>query len=394
MRRVTMTARPDWREKCDEVGFTFHSLPSENDQPYWRETAAYEVSLPEVVQLESETRELFDRCMDAIDFVIQHKRYKEFGIPEAFWPIIEQSWDCDDATVYGRFDLAWQPGSPAKLLEFNADTPTSLVESSVVQWFWLKDMFGDSKDQFNSLHEQLIGQWEHIRQSRWTLPKDSRLHLTSLRDNGDNQLLTEDYDNTAYMAETAQLAGFKPKHTFIEDIKWDEAKQCFVDQDREPMKHIFKLYPWEWLVSEAYAEHLVTAWPHTQWVEPIWKMLLSNKQLLVILWEMFPSHPNLLPAFNTEVPLDGKRYVRKPKLGREGANVQIIESGKVIERAEGGYGSEGYVWQEYCALPELDGWHPVIGSWVVGETPAGIDFRETSTLITGDMAFFVPHYIA
>lgn len=390
-----MKVRPDWREKCDQVGFTFYDLPSENNEPYWRESAAYELSMAEVDTLEEETQELIDRCMEAVDFAVTNNRFHEFGIPEKFWPLITESWKQKHPSVFGRFDLAWQADGPAKLLEFNADTPTSLIESSVVQWFWMKDKFGDSKDQFNSIHEQLIARWSDVRTHIWRLPKDAPLYMASLRDSGDGELIVEDYDNVAYMAEVAKAAGFAPRQIFIEDISWSEQYQAFSDSQGQPIRHLYKLYPWEWLVHEAYSDNIITAWQRTNWMEPIWKMLLSNKQLLVLLWELFPGHPNLLPAFNTEVPLQGKRHVRKPKLGREGANVHIFEpSGKLVESQPGGYGEEGYVWQEHVQLPHFDGWNAVIGSWVVGTNPAGIDFRETSTLVTGDMAFFVPHYIA
>lgn len=390
-----MTPRPDWQAKCEEVGFSFYDMPSEAGEPYWRESAAYELSMADVERLESATEELFARCLDAVEHVVRHDRLAEFAIPPEFWPLVKQSWEHDDPTVFGRFDLCWQADGPVKLLEFNADTPTSLIESSVVQWFWLKDMFGDSKDQFNSLHERLIEQWAHIRTERWQLPVGASLHVASLRDNGDGQVIAEDYDNVAYMAEVAKAAGFIPKQIFIEDIKWDDAGHNFVDGDGQPIDRLYKLYPWEWLTNESYAPHIINNWPRTKWAEPAWKMLLSNKQLLVVLWELFPGHPNLLPAFNTDVPLLGKQYVRKPKLGREGANVQILQAGgAVVERAEGGYGTEGYIWQEYCKLPAFDGWNAVIGSWIVGSEPAGVDFRESSTLITGDMAFIVPHYIA
>lgn len=394
MRRVPMQPRADWKEKCEAVGFSFHSLPSENNEPYWRESAAYELTLPDVEQLERETAELFARCMDAVDFVIAHERYAEFGIPQAFWHAVKDSWDRDDPTVFGRFDLCYDTAGPAKMLEFNADTPTSLVESAAVQWFWLKDVFGDKHDQFNSLHEQLIEQWRHIRSQRWRLPSGAPLYVASLHDNGDGELISEDYDNVAYMAETIKAAGFTPKQIFMEDISWSDHYQAFIDKEDQVIRHIYKLYPWEWMVQEQFADNILQAQQRTQWVEPLWKLLLSNKQLLVVLWELFPGHPNLLPAFNSDVPLDGKQSVRKPKLGREGANVLIqAPDGSVMEHAEGGYGAEGYVWQQYKALPEFDGWHAVVGSWIVGETPAGIDFRETSTLITGDMAFIVPHYI-
>ncbi|HYH75244.1 MAG TPA: glutathionylspermidine synthase family protein [Candidatus Saccharimonadales bacterium] len=394
MRRVPMLPRPDWRQKCEQVGFTFYDMPSENNEPYWRENAAYELSMAEVDTLEAETQELIDRCLEAVNYAITHNRMEEFGIPKEFWPAITASWQRKDPTVFGRFDLAWQPDGPAKLLEYNADTPTSLIESSVVQWFWMKDMFGDTKDQFNSIHERLIAEWAAARTTHWRLPEGAPLHMASLRDNGDGVLLAEDYDNVAYMAEVAQAAGFKPQQLFIEDIGWSDQYQAFIDSQGKPIRSLYKLYPWEWLVHEAFAPHIISSQQRTKWMEPLWKMLLSNKQLLVLLWELFPGHPNLLPAFNTDVPLLNKKRVRKPRLGREGANVHIFEaSGALIESVAGGYGNEGHVWQEYVPLPTFDGWHAVIGSWIVGKEPAGIDFRETSGLVTGDMAFFVPHYI-
>lgn len=395
MKRVAMQPRPAWQDKCQAVGFNFHSLPSEDGQPYWRESAAYQLTMDEVLRLEVETRELFDRCMDAVEFVVRQDRYKEFGIPEQFWPLIKASWDRDDPTVFGRFDLCWQADGPAKLLEFNADTPTSLVESAVAQWFWLKDTMGHEADQFNSLHEKLVDQWRHVREKRWNLPEGAPIHMASLHDGGNGELIQEDYDNVAYMAEVASAAGFRPKQIFVEDISWNQRGHNFTDREGQSVLDIYKLYPWEWLVHEQYAPHIVESWGRTRWIEPIWKMLLSNKQLLVVLWELFPGHPNLLPAFNTDVPLLGKARVRKPKLGREGANVAVLSAdGLPLEHTEGGYGDEGHVWQEYCALPEFDGWRPVIGSWVVGDEPAGVNFRETSGRITGDLAFFVPHYIA
>ncbi len=395
MKRLTIRPRADWRKKCEKIGFSFYDMPSEGGEPYWRETAAYELCLSEVEALEAHTKELFDRCMDAVEFVIKNNRFAEFAIPKEFWPLIKKSWDDDDPTVFGRFDLAWQPDGTVKLLEFNADTPTSLIESSAAQWFWMKDMFGDSKDQFNSIHEELIAQWSHIRKKRWRLPQDAPLYMASLRDNGNNELITEDYENVAYMAETAKAAGFSPCQIFMEDISWSNHFQAFVDKNDQPIRYIYKLYPWEWMVNEPYADKLITAWERTHWVEPIWKMLLSNKQLLVILWELFPGHPLLLPTFSSDVPLLSKQHVRKPKLSREGANVHVIKhNGQIAESKTGNYGDEGHIWQEYTKLPNFDGWNAVIGSWIVGETPVGIDFRETSSLITDDLAFFVPHYIA
>lgn len=394
MKRIITTPRQNWRQRCDAVGFSFYDLESEGGRPYWNESAAYVFTPEEITVLEQATQEVFDRCMDACEFIVRNRRFKEFAIPPEFWDAVAASWDNDDPTVYGRFDFAFDSdnGHTPKLLEFNADTPTSLVESAAAQWQWLQDVYGQNADQFNSLHEQLIDQWQHIRTQRWAAPASTRLHLASLHNDGDGNLITEDFDTIAYMAETAKAAGFDPKLTFIEDIGWDEEAERFVDIDGEPINHIFKLYPWEWLANERMAPHILQS--SIQWVEPLWKMLLSNKQLLVVLHELFPDHPNLLPAYSTPAAFKAEPYVKKPKLSREGANIEIYGADKqLIEKGKGDYGVEGYVYQALTTLPRFDSKNLVIGSWVVGDSPAGIDMRETSTLITGNLAEFVPHFI-
>ncbi|MFG6446371.1 glutathionylspermidine synthase family protein [Microbacterium sp. P06] len=403
MRRTDMTPRPAWRERCDEVGFSFYDLASEGGRPYWNESAAYVFTAAEIDLIESATQELFDRCMDAVEFVVRQGRFDEFGIPPALHELVRASWDDDDPTVYGRFDLAYDGGDSGPgtvtLLEFNADTPTSLVETAAAQWQWLDDLrsagtLPPGADQFNSLHERLMEQWDHLRRARWGLAPGARLHLASLHDSGDGELIVEDFDTVAYMAETAKAAGFDPKLIFMEDLRWSVERHLFIDGDDEPVKHIFKLYPWEWMIAEQFGNFLPFSRETTQWVEPAWKLLLSNKQLLVVLWELFPEHPNLLPAYTGAGPLLGRPYVSKPRLGREGANVTVYNGdGMVVASQPGSYGEEGLIFQRRARFAPIAGKTAVIGSWIVGETPAGIDLRETSGPITGDLAEFVPHYI-
>jgi len=157
------------------------------------------------------------------------------------------------------------------------------------------------------------------------------------------------------------------------------------------MATVFKLYPWEWALTDQFGKSVVRSLPETLWIEPLWKALLSNKALLAVLWEMYPGHPNLLPAYLDQPGLLTE-YVRKPRLGREGANISIVAPG--MEHQTGGvYGEEGYVYQLFDPLPEFDGYRPALGAWVVGDAAAGLGIRETVGLVTDDGAAFVPHRI-
>lgn len=386
MRRLRRTPRPGWVQTVETQGLVY-GVPARNadgsDRPYWDESVYYEFSADEVDSLEADVEALHAMCLDAVEHVVLTERYKDFGLPEWVWPHIAESWRRRDPHVYGRFDLRYDAQGPAKLLEYNGDTPTSLLEASILQWFWFRDVFSDG-DQWNSLHEKLVERWGQVRAQ---LPHNV-LHLAFAR--GDTA--GEDHITTTYLQETAAEAGFDTIGLAVEDIGWDETLKRFVDLAEDPIRAIFKLYPWEWLLEDPFGRHAVEQLPGTLWVEPLWKVLLSNKALLAILYENNPGHPNLLPAYLDD-PGVLTEYIKKPKLGREGANMTIVAPG--YETSTGGvYGKEGYVHQLFDPLPAFDSMRPVIGAWIVGDKAAGMGIRETAGLITDDGAAFVPHRIA
>lgn len=374
MRRERITPRPDWQARVEQIGFTFHSMGG----VYWNEAACYVFDESEIELLESVTAELHAMSLEAVRHMVSRGDYYErLAVPEWCCGRIESSWQRHEIGLYGRFDLSYNGTSHPKLLEYNADTPTSVYEAAVVQWHWLKEA-RPTADQFNSIHEKLIERWHQLG-SQNNLP--SLLHFSSLRGN------EEDFLTVEYLRDTAQQAGLETRYLALEDIGWAARESCFVDLAGKPIQRWFKLYPWEWLVGDPFGKYLLKS--EVQVVEPWWKLLLSNKGLLAVLWELFPNHPNLLPAyFNSAQLPDG--YVRKPLLGREGANVQIITPEQQLY-SPGVYGSEGWLYQAPALLPCFEGNYAVVGSWVVGDQPAGIGMREDDTAITRDTSRFVPH---
>lgn len=242
-----------------------------------------------------------------------------------------------------------------------------------MQWYWLEDVFPQC-DQFNCMHPRLVDRW---RELAGRLPRQ-RLHFCSTDDAEDGMTVT-------YLLETAQQAGLTASISPIDEIGWNGA--AFVDPQEEPLKAIFKLYPWECMVREEFGKFIETA--GTIWIEPPWKMLLSNKGILPILWELYPGHPNLLEA-HFDVPGQLQYWAGKPMLGREGANV-AVHSPDGDWSSEGSYGAEGFVFQDLARIKSFDGKFPVIGSWMVGDAASGVGIRESSTPITTNSSQFVPH---
>lgn len=377
MERISLTPRQGWDKKVTDLGFSFHTIQGDL---YWDESACYSFSAQEIDMLEEATAELEQLCLEVVDKVISQDLYHRLAIPDQACALIDASWKNGHKNLYGRFDFSYsgEESSPPKLLEYNADTPTSLFEASVVQWQWLEDVIPDG-DQFNSIHEKLIDAWKGMNF------EDPTVYFTCMGDHEEDRVTVE------YLRDTALQAGLQVPFIDLRDIGWDG--DSFVDLEDRPIDTLFKLYPWEWMLKEEFGSHIIDS--STLFIEPAWKMILSNKGLLALLWEHFPNHPNLLPSFFDKTQLQGKS-VRKPLLSREGANISFIsqEQGGGDLVTAGPYGAEGYVYQEQCSLPNFDGHYPVIGSWVIASEPAGIGIREDRSPITGNDSRFIPHYFS
>jgi glutathionylspermidine synthase len=392
MRRLTVTPRPNWQARVEKVGLTFHTLA--DGSPYWDETAYWEFTSREIDQFEAATAEIQRLALAAGDVILAQDRLSQMGIPTAAHPAIRAAWNNEPPALYGRLDLAYD-GNTIKLLEYNADTPTGLVEAAVAQWYWLQDCFPNA-DQFNSAHEKLVAKWKDL--------KDYTTDPIYFSDCGSE----EDAMTVAYLQDTAQQAGILTRHLRISEIGWDAKHSSFVDLNDRPIGTLFKLYPWEWLLNEPFAPQALATLPPTSplrqygprkdhrqwgsmlWIEPIWKMMWSNKALLAILWELNPGHELLLPAY-FDGPRDLTSYVRKPFLGREGSGIAVVRKGQVVEGSLSGDKTQGCIYQALAPMATGGGKVAVFGSWLVDGEPAGMGIRESKGLVTNNTSCFVPH---
>ena len=387
MHRELVTPRPDWTGRVEEVGFTYHSegKPPVGEYPgvFWDESVCYRFSLDEVDAIEAATEELHRLCLKAVDFVVARPALMDnFGIPKAFQPYIVKSWKRRDPYIKGRFDLAFDPATKAvKMLEYNADTPTLAIETAVVQWFWMEEV-KPGTDQFNSLHDRLLERYTEVGA---LLPRGARLHFSGY------QQFEEERQHVRYFQDLAQQAGIETENTPLPQLGWSDETKTFYDHDRRPIHALSMLYPWEWIVEDEYGEHLLN--DKVGMLEPVWKMILSNKAILALLWHLNPGHPNLLEAYlEDDNPLvKAGRYIAKPILAREGNNIRLVRPGEPTIETPGPYESRK-VYQAVAPLPNFDGKHVVIGSWVVGEQAAGMILREGDGPVVVSDSRVVPHY--
>jgi glutathionylspermidine synthase len=365
--------RKGWEETVRGQGLLWHT--DGETSPYWDESVCYELSPGEIARLELTAGELHALYIDTTERVIRDKRWKDLCIAEEHVPMIVRAWEEEEFTLYGRFDMVFDVYGKPRLLEYNADTPTALLEAAVVQWFWLKDT-RPGRDQFNALHERLVAAWERFGARA--------VHFASIAD------AWEDEMTVAYLEETCRQAGCDTVRMPLPAIGWDDNLQHFIDEQDRIMETCFKLYPWEWMLRDEFARHIRAG--KCRFLEPPWKLLWSNKAMLALMWEYHMEHPALLQCYGAPGLL-GDTFVKKPVFSREGANVEIHRAGQIEASESGPYGSEGFIYQELAGNEAIDGHWPVLGVWMVDGECAGLGIREDSRRITGNRSRFVPHFI-
>jgi glutathionylspermidine synthase len=371
VQRRACDPRDDWRRRVESHGLFYHTLGGET---YWDESAYYQFRPPEIDVLELAANTLHTMCLDVVRQVVEQRQFGLFMIPPEWEEFVIRSWEQDDFSLYGRFDLVYDGTAPPQMLEYNADTPTALVEAAVAQWVWLKDV-DERGDQFNSIHERLIEAWQALHER-----DGGPIHFAA------QEGIPEDYITVEYLRDTAIQAGFETQYLDVEQIGWDERQRAFVDRSNREIHRLFKLYPWEWIIREDFGKNVLRA--NTRWIEPAWKMILSCKSILPMLYERHPESPYLLPA--SFEPLAGN-YVRKPVHAREGANITVVIDGQTRIATDGVYTDGPSVYQALAPMKAHDGRYPVFGTWVVNGVACGLGIREDETMVTQNTSRFVPH---
>ncbi len=366
-------SRNGWQERVESAGLIWHGAGGE---PYWTEDRNLVFTLKAAETLEDAANELHAMCRDACGEIVRRDWWDRLAIPEAAIGMVQTSWMAGDLSLYGRFDLAWDGTGTPKLLEYNADTPTSLLEAAVIQWQWLEDV-SPASDQLNSLHEALV--------ERWQLFPEPLVHFACQWDH------LEDRQTIAYLAETAEQAGKNVELMDMGEIGFSEGGR-FTDTAEREIARLFKLYPWEWMAEEPFFAEI--GQERSRFTEPAWKMMLSNKGILPILWELYPGHPLLLPAACSREGLGGaERWVAKPFFGREGKGV-TLHARQSADSPPPVPGREGpLVYQARADLFQAGGQHIVWGLWMVGDECRGLSARGDSGPVTGNLSRFLPHRI-
>ncbi|EEO26618.1 glutathionylspermidine synthase [Helicobacter winghamensis ATCC BAA-430] len=342
-----LNAQPLSNTDLEELGLAWHT---DSDETSYISNEIIEISEQEAQSFYDAANTLYDMYVEAGQYVIDKDLFFDLGIPFNLVDTIKQSWEEEvHWHLYGRFDFAGGlDGKPIKLLEFNADTPTMVYESSIIQWALLKKNGFNESLQFNNLYEALrdnfqrmitlgddISQFQNIYEG-W------KILFSSIEGS------IEEERTTKLLEVIAKEAGFNTGFCYAHEAHLDE--QNGLSFNGETYEFWFKLIPWESIaIDEPELAQLINAMianKNTIFLNPAYTLLFQSKRMLKILWDLFPNHPLLLET--SYQPL-GKRQVKKHAFGREGESVSILDAqGNPIHTQNGDYGNYPEIYQEFA----------------------------------------------
>lgn len=380
-------------EYLESLGFVWHT---DSDESAYVSNTLVSVTEKEAEAYYEATNTLYDMFVEAAQHVIDKNLFHELGIPFNLVDMIKESWENDiHWHLYGRFDLAGGiDGKAIKLLEFNADTPTALFETAIVQWAILKQNDLEEASQFNTLYESLVNNFKRLV----TLEED----ISSFEENYDgwNFLFTsvkgnsEEENTVRLLQHIATEAGFKTEFSYIDDIDFSAEDGVFYNDVNYELW--FKLIPWEDIaLEESDLALLLTNIVKNQKAiifNPAYTLLFQSKAILKVLWDLYPNHPLLLET--SFEPLQNTKQVEKPIFGREGGSITIVdENNHALESEEGDYDNHKMVYQAYTELPtDEEGQCYQAGIFYAYEA-CGLGFRKGGKILN-NMSKFVGHIVS
>ena len=376
----------------EQIGFEWHT---DTDETSYLADQLIEVSEAEAEAYYEATNELYDMFVAAGEHVIENDLLHDIGIPFNLVEQVKESWESDvHWHLYGRFDLAGGiDGKPIKLLEFNADTPTALFETAIVQWAMLKQNGMDESNQFNVLYDALLDNFKRLvtleesvdgfeeRYDGW------KFLFTSIKGNAEEE-------NTVKLLQyIATEAGYDTEFAYIDDIEFDSDEGIFIGEQSYELW--FKLIPWEDIaIEESDLAALIGDIVANQKAiifNPVYTLMFQSKAILSILWELYPNHPLLLET--SSEPLEGKKQVKKPIYGREGGSVSIIESdGTISYHEDGEYDEFDSIYQEYVELPRDSQGNKYQAGVFYAYEACGLGYRKGGEVMN-NMSKFVGHVV-
>lgn len=344
----------------------------------------------ELTTYKSIAQQAYNLILEYTDDYIRKGDLSSFGISSSLIDLIKYSWEHRDRHpyLYGRFDVNGVLDQlPGAVIEFNADTCSTLGESIHWQRVQLKKTGIPFNECFNDIEEHL----QKFFAKHNTLNGDHR-HVII----GSSLGYKEDVLNTNIIIDQAMKHGLYGVYSDLENVVFSENEGIFVDSHDTYYQadFFFKFFPWDWIDSEepellSILHKIITNELCTV-LNPAYSFLWQNKAFLAHITKDMPSQSVIAKTYFNKDNITKSKYVRKPVLGRLGESIKVVDQGQKVDKSKGDYDKQEKIYQEFVQNPTCtDDETYQAGVFITDEGPAGLNFRASeSSIITDDCEFY------
>ncbi len=333
----------------------------------------------------------------------------ELGIPREALGAVRVTVFNQLATTIGRFDFAHTAKGP-KMLEFNADTPTSVVEAFFVNqkacdFFGALNPNANMETQIERAFGAVVTRYGELGY------KTDSIVFSALgwhdEDRGTAQFLLN-------------KSGLKAKFVPLEDLRvYEDRLWALTGDSQEPVDVLYRLHALEKLAVDKDEDgyptgtHVVDliARKKLAVINPPSAFVAQTKALQALIWglheagEFFRAEEHdiieryMLPTYLENRFAGKSAYVVKPIFGREGGAVSLFNAeGILVERdTEDFYWDQPMVYQKLVEMEQVESdtvsgpyrGRLLWGSFLVGGEPSAICAR-IGERITGNLSCYLP----
>lgn len=334
---------------------------------------------------------------------------RELGIPEEAFAAVRTVVSLELPTIVGRFDFA-HTAQGLKMLEFNSDTPTGIVEAffvndHVCRFFGVANPNAGMSAQLGPAFQKMVATYRALGY------KTDRIVFSSL------DWHEEDMGTTLYLMKQSGLsARFAP----LEQLRVQGDRLYIQDGDGlEPVDVLYRLHALEKLAEERDEDGYPTgahvldliADKKLAIINPPSAFITQTKALQALIWSLYEAGEffseeeresigrYMLPTYFENRFLGVSDYVTKPIFGREGGGVTLYDAaGNPVHRdREELYWDQPMIYQERAELPEVTvetvkgdyTGRLLWGSFLIGGEASAVVARVGGP-ITDNMSYYLP----
>lgn len=398
MKRVKVAARDNADERAMSTGVLSVEKTLQNGLSYrtWDESSAYLMSRDDVDEIVSAISSVVSMAREAADFLLDGE-WGTFGMSNEIFELVRNSFDSRETEFFTRYDFAYTADGSLKLVGIEPDSPRYLVETAHTQRTWLFDMFGNKVKnhkvtQLNSIPEMILEAFKEFKNN------DKNLHVfTSSLERG------EDSISSSYIKGLARTCGLNVSGHRMKDLIWDKFSNVWVDEKGDEVTSFYKHYPWELIMSSPSSKNFIEHYEDfKQTLDPLWKIIMSNRAVLPAMYHLFPDSKILSPAKLDDVTGIGEDYVMSPVLLSSSRNEMGVLKGRAF--TSWGENMKDLSNQPTIAYRKLDmpkryrdasgGYRfTFLSVFTVGGSLAGIGVRESRLPLLGAHSTFKPHVV-